>query len=184
MSTIAQRAGLTKVTLYRHFASKDELMCAIMAAHFDELTRVVEEIEQTALAPRLGIETYAQRALERLAPDSRYFQVALSAGAESDELRESAGRLDSAVARLLTRAQEEGTMRADLVAGDIHSLIVAAASGTVPSRDHGFSRRYLALALDGLGPTTAETDEPPMRFEDYGAFQAELARRRAARAGR
>lgn len=117
-----------------------------------------------------------ERAVEQLTPDRAYFHVALMAGAESDSLRTSALRLDEAVTRVLTRAQADGTVRADLTAGDVHSLVVAISAALAPE-----PRRFLALLLDSLDSTDVVIDEPPMRFEDFGTFQAELVRRRALR---
>lgn len=176
VNAIAERAGVTKMTLYRHFRGKDELLYAVMADHFDRQTAAVEELERS-LAPSAEetLRTYLRRAGERMAPDRAYFHVALTAGTESDEVRASARRYDEALTRLVSAAQAEGAVRDDVVAGDVHAIMVAVTS-------HPAWKRYLDVALDGLRPGGSPLDEPAMAFEDYGAYQAELVRRREARA--
>jgi AcrR family transcriptional regulator len=170
VTAIADRAGVTKVTLYRHFRSKEELLLAIMADHYERLADVADEL---AGSGSTALETYMERAAVQLAPDRAYFHVALTAGAESEALETSALRLHEAVRRLLEAAQADGAIRDDLDAGDIHSLLLAATS-TVSWR------RNLALLLDAFEPSSVVLSEPPLRFEDYGRIQGERARRRRA----
>lgn len=173
VTAIAERAGVTKVTLYRHFGSKEELLLAIMADHYERLADIADELASDK-APLVALEAYMDRAAEQIAPDRAYFHVALTAGAESEELRNSALRLHEAVRRLLEAAQADGGIRKDLDAGDVHSLLLAATSSVS-------WRRNLALLLDGFEPSAVVVSEPPMRFEDYGRIQGERARRRHER---
>jgi AcrR family transcriptional regulator len=164
MNAIAQSAGVTKVTLYRYFESKEALVLAVMADHYDRLREIAEEVE-TATTGLEAIEAYLQRAIRQIGPDRRYFHVALMAGGTNAEIRASATGLDAAVGRLLERAQREDGVRDDVIPGDLHSLMLAMSSDQVD------------VLLAGLRSRVA-VDEPPMRFEDYGRFQSERARRR------
>jgi AcrR family transcriptional regulator len=181
MSTIAHRAGFTKMTLYRHFASKDELLAAIMADHFDRLRVIADELADSPMPARDAVETYMERAALQLAPDHAYFLVLHMAGLESDALSTSASRLDEAIGRLLKRAQAEGTIRGDLVAGDLHQLALAVTSSFAPGANTRpmIWQRYLALLLDGLRPSPKVIEEPPMELEEYRRHEAAARRRRA-----
>src|SRR3954454_22466630 len=61
MNAIARRAGLTKMTLYRHFASKEDLVLAVMAEHFDRLTAIADEVD--------ALDSYLERAILQIGPD-------------------------------------------------------------------------------------------------------------------
>src|SRR4051794_17827927 len=120
----------------------------------------------------VALEAYLERAVRQIASDRRYFHVALMAGGANDVIEASAFALDAAVSRLLERARSERSVREDVVAGDIHSLMLGISS-TV---DWG---RSIRLTMDGLRACDERLDEPPMQLEDYGRFQAERALRRA-----
>jgi hypothetical protein len=127
---------------------------------------IAEEVEETAPSGLAAIEAYLERALEQVGPDRRYFHVAMMVGGANEEIKTSAIGLDAAVARLLERARREDGIRADVVAGDIHSLLLALPPG------------HVRLVLDGLRATSAVLDEPPMAIEDYERFMTERARSR------
>ncbi len=164
MNAIARRAGLTKMTLYRHFASKEDLLLAVMADHYDRLRAIAEGSG--------GLGEYLERAILQIGPDRGYFHVALMAGGVNDVLRTSAYALHDALLRLVASAQEAGTIRPDVTPGDLHSLMLGIAS-TITDESW---RRHLALALDGLGRVDAEIPEPAMQPADYERFMAERAR--------
>jgi AcrR family transcriptional regulator len=171
MHAIARRAGVTKMTLYRHFESKEDLLLAVMADHFDRLRAVAEELDGSAESGIVALEAYLERALRQIGPDRRYFHVALMAGGANDVIKASAFALDAAVSRLLERARSEHSVREDVVAGDIHSLMIGMSS-TV---DWG---RSISMTMDGLRACDDPLEEPPMELEDYARFQAERALRR------
>lgn len=177
VTAIAERAGVTKVTLYRHFRSKDELLSAIMADHYVRLADVADALAASDLSPQAALEAYMERAALQIAPEGAYFHVALMAGAESDAIRVSASRLHHAVRHLLEAAQARGGVRADLDAGDIHSLLL----GLTSSFSGAEWRRYLSVLLDGFEPSDTIVAEPAMRLEEYGLIQGERARRRLER---
>lgn len=181
---IARRAGLAVGTFFRHFPTKDALVSAIMVDHYVRLRGIAERIEGLDLAPRAALEAYMEQAAEQIAPDRAYFQVVLSAGIDDDAIRESAKGLDDAIGRLLARAQADGSIRGDLVANDVQTLVQAATATVAPNYEFrpGLWRRYMVLILDGMGGAPPRAlPEPPLRFEDFAAIHSELKRGRAAR---
>src|SRR5690349_9904382 len=169
MNAIAKRAGLSKMTRYRHFESKEDLLLAVMADHYDRLRAIAENVDR--------IDEYLERAILQIGPDRGYFHVAMMAGGANEAIKASAAALDEVVGRRLARAQAEGTIRDDIVAGDLHSLMLGLSSQFADDW-----RRSLALALDALAGGPA-LDEPPMQLADYARFQAERARRLRADTG-
>ncbi len=161
---IAKRAGLATGTFFRHFPTKDDLISAIMVDHYDRMTAIAEDLAASVLPPRAALEAYMENAASQLAPDRGYFQVVLAADADDESFRSSSQALDEAIGHLLVRAQDDGAVRADIVANDIH-MLVQAATATVASH-HGARpdlwRRYIALVLDGLGPDARPLPAPPL----------------------
>lgn len=180
---IARRAGLAVGTFFRHFPTKDALLSAIMVDHYDRMRAIAEAVEADRyLTPRAALEAYMERAAEQVAPDRGYFQVVLMAGIDDDAIRESAKRLDDAIGRVLARAQADGSVREDIVANDIQTLVQTATATVAPNYDFrpDLWRRYVTLLIDGLGgPAPRELPAPPLRFEDFSTIQSGLKQRRA-----
>ncbi len=186
ITAIAERAGLHRATFFRHFPTKGHLISAIMANHYVRLRAAAESLAASALSPRDALVAYMERAAVQIAPDRAFFQAVHMTGAESDEIRESARDLDHAIGRLLKRAQDAGTIRGDLVANDIQTLVQAVTGSTsaVHGTAAGLWRRYLTIAIDGMGPAPRRPlTTPALQFEDFSAIQGELTRRREHRGG-
>jgi AcrR family transcriptional regulator len=179
---IARRAGVSIGTFFRHFPSKDDLISAITVDHFSRLLAIVEEIEAMEdLAPRPALELYMERAGAQIAPDRSFFQAMHIAGTHDDCIRDAAFALDNGVGRLLARAQADGSIRDDLVANDIHTIISAVT--VTATADAEFPpdrwRRYLRLTLDGMGSAPPrELPVPALVSDDFPAMNAGRKRRR------
>jgi AcrR family transcriptional regulator len=174
MQAIARRAGLTKMTLYRHFACKNDLVLAVMADHYDRLRAVADELAETVPDPFEALASYVRAGTRQVSTDRAYFHVALMAGGVNETIKTSARALDTAIGRLLLRAQTQNAVRDDVVAGDVHALMLGASS-----LDDAAWDCCLEVLLDGLRPSARELAEPPMRFEDYARFQQLQAERRS-----
>jgi len=127
MQLIAERAGLTKMTLYRHFGSKEELLQAIKASHLERLHEIAGEAAD--------LDEYAGRAARYLAPARVVPAVA------SEEL-------EAALSALLAA---DGAVREDVTASDVHAVIVAIAGSPLPNETA--MTRFLMLYLDGIAPS-------------------------------
>lgn len=153
LEDVARHAGVGSRTLYRHFPTKKDLVQAVLGQSIAE-----------DLAPAIDIA--------REDPDPRHALVGLVEAAMSLASREhgtfTAARITDSLpldittafyetlSELLRRAQDGGTIRADLVPDDL-ARIMGMLFSTMWNKDadgHGW-RRYLALILDGLSPAAA-----------------------------
>lgn len=157
MDDIAARAGLGVGTLYRHFATKEALMVALLDRKFEQILEVA----------RRGIERQDGEPFEVLAQVLREgAEVTAADVAAQDalmrvrdvvwpEVSATQSELLAATQVLVDRAQAAGTMRSDVSADDI-SMIMCGLSATMSAGVWDW-RRHLELALDGLRATARQT---------------------------
>ncbi|WP_201312660.1 TetR/AcrR family transcriptional regulator [Dyella sp. EPa41] len=125
MRDIARRAGVGLATLLRHFPSREALFEALLCNHLDALTQKAAELETSTSADEALLTWF--RALVTFAQSYRGV-VAMMAAAHTNPdsaLYASCAAVHSAGARLLVRAQDEGTARADMNGDDLFALITA-----------------------------------------------------------
>ncbi|MGN6778736.1 TetR/AcrR family transcriptional regulator [Rhizobium sp.] len=125
MRDIARRAGVGLATLLRHFPTREALFEALLCTHLDALTRRAAELERSTSADEALLAWF--RELVEFTQSSRGV-VAMMAAAHTNPdsaLYASCAAVHSAGARLLLRAQAEGTARADMNGDDLFALITA-----------------------------------------------------------
>jgi AcrR family transcriptional regulator len=159
---ITHHAGLGMGTLYRHFATKEELIDAVLEDSFAELVELAERAagQDDAWA---GFTTFLEQMLARHAVN-RGLKDVLATGergrARAEAMR---ARIRPLLRRLIERAQEQGDLRPDFRPEDLPLVFwtadrVIEMTGTV-APDHW--RRYLGLLLDGLRAPAASTLPAP-----------------------
>jgi len=158
MEAIARRAGVGVGTLYRHFPTKDALVCALVEAKFAVLAEEARRILAAGGDPWLGLRHLLFHGGATHAADRSMAQVwaALPNRLFDDAARDSG--LQAATATLLERAQAAGAVRPDATIEDI-PMVMCALSGVVSAHEQGLPgswRRFLALVLDGLQAVDAE----------------------------
>ncbi|MEV0318615.1 TetR/AcrR family transcriptional regulator [Streptomyces sp. NPDC050658] len=151
LNEIARRAGVGPGTLYRHFPHRAALLTAVLEDRVDALCARAAAL---AAAPAdEALDTWLRAFL-----DHARVNQGLGGTLMLEEL-EAAHSLDpdchqrihEAAAALLTRAQREGTARADLLPADMVQLVVGIALSTpATTTDPGQPGRLLGLALDGI----------------------------------
>ncbi len=148
---VAEEAGVGVGTIYRHFPTKEALFEAILLSHFDHLVaeaRILAGCQDAAS----GLFALLDRLLA-YALDKRDLADALS-GAGVD-VKAKAGdykrELEEIGEGLLARAQQQGTLRADVSAADLICL-VAGTCGAARSLDgHGASpAKMLDIVCAGM----------------------------------
>lgn len=125
MRDIARRANVGLATLLRHFPTREALFEALLCTNLDALTRRSEELESSD-APGEALTSWVREWVTFA--QSYKGVVTLMAAAHADPasaLYASCGAVHSASARLLLRAQAEGTARADMNGDDLFALMTA-----------------------------------------------------------
>jgi AcrR family transcriptional regulator len=151
LDEIARRAGVANATLYRHFATRAELILAVYA---DEVAGLDELSEQLLDAgdPDQALTDWL-RAFVRHVTQKR--DLALALPDEPDGRRGALfadwhATMRTAVERLLARARSAGSVRTEIRAGDLLALATGIALTGLPDE-----RLELLLALARSGYATA-----------------------------
>jgi AcrR family transcriptional regulator len=179
MDEIARAAGVGAGTLYRRFPTKEALLDAILGDVVDRFRAFAQEaVEQDdAFA---ALEIFLER-VTRLQQENRAFLDILALRLCDEELAEARARVRLLTEQLIARAQEQGTLRADLAAADLY--VVLWELGRVIEKTGAFApelwRRSLALTLDGLRPAAARPlPQPPPTIAQMDRAMAETAEHR------
>jgi len=144
--SIAAEAGVGIGTVYREFASKEELIAALAVERLDWFE---EETRRALAEPEPGAAFFAllRRAAERQACD-HVAGAALAATSGDAQVRAARARVERGMGRLLRAAREQGAVRPSVTPGDIRLVFTALRGVTAEGGDW---RRALEILLAGLG---------------------------------
>lgn len=115
MQAIAQRAGVNRATVYRHFTSRDDLLHAVYLEYAERSTLAVERLDTATDQPREALRRATLELLD-LADHWRPFRYAAPYPSEVDHHRT---RMAERLIPLLECGQQAGDFRADLDALDL-----------------------------------------------------------------
>jgi AcrR family transcriptional regulator len=124
MRDIARRAEVGLATLLRHFPTREALFEALVCTDLDALTQRADELE-TSNSPDALLSWFREWVAFA---QSHKGVVAMMAAAHTNPdsaLYASCAAVHSASARLLLRAQAEGTARGDMNGDDLFALMTA-----------------------------------------------------------
>ncbi|WP_291813662.1 TetR family transcriptional regulator [Cellulomonas sp.] len=147
MNAVARAAGVGVGTVYRHFATVEELEETLAWDRFDELGALLDADGDDVLA-------HAIEAHVRLMVDDPVFERVM--GRPDPHLEETGRRRDALLTRVdvaLARARERGDLRPGVDAGDVVLLVCGLAyavrhGGLRP--DDPQARLAVRVVLDGL----------------------------------
>ena len=167
LEQVARQAGVAIGTLYRHFPTRVELVQEIFAvklqAWLDAAEKAVAMDDAWA-----GFCLYVETMCELQAGDRGFNDLASIRLPDSERIDGVQQRIIQLGGRIVARAQQEGTLRADVTHEDLafviwsHSRITQATQGIAPNS----WRRYLHLMLDAFRAERAhELPEPPLTHD-------------------
>lgn len=149
---IARRAGVGVGTVYRHFPTKETLVEALAAEHFEDLAQIAEAALEEQGDPWEVFAAAIWRSANAAAADVAWCEIIGGQASATQAASPGRARLAAAMTTLIARAQAGGAMREDATVNDIRTIMcgfghVAAAqrAGSALSWE-----RYLEIALDGL----------------------------------
>lgn len=150
-NAIAQRAGIGNATLYRHFASHDELRQAVYLARVHESAVLLTELAATG-DPATELCRYLTWTFETA--DLSLIGLGMAHGVRSAEVEEEVARVKGLFEDLVRRAHAAGVLREGLSGTDV--LVAAAALIHVARHEEVSGERggtFLEVVLRGLGLT-------------------------------
>lgn len=125
MRDIARRAEVGLATLLRHFPTREALFEALLRAHLDALAQKAGELE-TSNPPDEALVSWFREGVAFVQSYGGVVTLMASAHEDPDSaLYATCAAVHSAGARLLLRAQAEGTARADMDGNDLFALMTA-----------------------------------------------------------
>ena len=150
MDEIAARAGVGVGTIYRHFATKQELMAAIVDRKFEQIAEVTRDaLARESAEPFDVFADLLRRCAKIMAEDvgtaralARVGQVVWS------EFAPIPSEVVSSTQIVIERAQAAGSLRPDIDFDDVPPIL-AGVSATPEASRRGW-RRYLEIMIDGL----------------------------------
>jgi AcrR family transcriptional regulator len=158
---IAEAAGVGKGTLFRNFASKDDLIAAIVAEVMHEVCERGRELRDApdaddALFEFLG-EVVGRQQLDRAVTDAIDDTWLVR-----EEIREAHAEVIGVLDVLVTRAQREGTVRPDIGAMDVMMLLkgLCSAATAFAHLDSSLIDRQMDLLRASI---TSDRDVAPLR---------------------
>ncbi|MBW8484125.1 TetR/AcrR family transcriptional regulator [Actinomadura parmotrematis] len=119
IAAIAAAAGVDRRTVYRRFASRDELLLAVYGARYD----AVEEAIEAARLREAPVGVALHRYVEGIVAVNRAWPVEAGHLLTEPAIQERRRRLAGEVEAFLGRAEDEGLVRPGLPAGWAASLL-------------------------------------------------------------
>lgn len=154
VADIARRAGVAKGTVFRHFASKEDLIASIVCAHIDTLVDTARRLADSPDPGAALLEFLTVAADQRQQHDLTFLQRASDG---DPRVAEVGVQLHTSLGTLVDRAKESGAIRDDITETDVFLLMCAPVHvvENVPSPEPLLYQRYLAIIFDGLRPDGA-----------------------------
>lgn len=160
VSDIADRAGVAKGTVFRHFASKEDLVSAVVAGLVNELVDQAEGLLD-ATDPLQALREFVAAGIRLQARDQAFCQLASTAELAIPGLTERRTRLENVADLLARRAVEAGTVRADVTGREVVGMMTAAYQGACATGDPGRWPYFLSLLITGLRHAEDSSPSPP-----------------------
>lgn len=154
VADIARRAAVAKGTVFRHFATKEELIAAVVARYVTTLSDVARGLLDSAEPGAALLEFLTVAADQR---QQRDLTIVMSASAGDPTVMQLRDQLHTSIGSLVDRARDCGAIRQDITGTDVFLLMCAPVHAVEYFSDPppDLWRRYLAIIFDGLRPEGA-----------------------------
>ncbi|MEU9450251.1 TetR family transcriptional regulator [Streptomyces sp. NPDC048277] len=145
IAAIAAEAGVDRRTVYRRFASREELLAAIYEARYDAVERAVEHARLREAPVAVALHRYVEDVIDV----NRTWPVELTRLRADDAIQARRDALIREVDDFLRRAVDEGLLRADLP--------LSWASSLLPQLMHLASQELPELSAAQAADTVVDT---------------------------
>ncbi|MCA2227723.1 TetR/AcrR family transcriptional regulator [Nonomuraea aurantiaca] len=119
IAAIAAEAGVDRRTVYRRFASREDLMAAVYGARYDAVEAAIEAARLREAPVAVALHLY----VEGIIAVNREWPVETSLMLRDETIRERRRVLIDEVNAFLRRATDEGLLRSDLPSGWVATVL-------------------------------------------------------------
>lgn len=161
VADIAAAAGVGRGTLFRNFASKEDLIAAIVAEGMREVVARGQEL-MDATDPTAALFEFMEGMVGRQQLNRPLAEALDESWLARDDIRAAHGEVLGVLEKLLTRAQTDGGVRPDIGATDVLMLFKGAcvAASHFGQGDPAVIERHLDLIRASL---TSSPGQTPLR---------------------
>ena len=171
VAEIADAAGVGRGTLFRNFASKQDLIAAIVAEEMHSAVTAGEALLDTD-DPAEALYQFMAEMVGRQQVDRALVEALDDLWFAREEIRAAQTEIVGVMERLLARAQERGSVRADVGAMDVLLMFKGACTAAMSyaNLDRDAIDRQLDLIRAGLtpGPVKLRGRTPTMDQLEHG----------------
>ncbi|GAA5156651.1 TetR/AcrR family transcriptional regulator [Amycolatopsis dongchuanensis] len=171
---IARDAGLVVGTLYRHFPTRLDLLCAVLEP---KLRDVLDEVEAAAALedPWAAFSGLLEVLCEAQAGDRAFGDFLARRFSGDDRIEAAHDEICVLAQRVLGRAQEAGVVRRDVTGADLFLVLWAGGHLAEATRHVAPSmwRRHVYVAMDGF--RASERLDLPEHAWDAGELSRAIA---------
>jgi AcrR family transcriptional regulator len=175
LEDVARAAGVGVATLYRRFPTRTDLAIAAFERNMTSYEDAVDKALSNPVAWD-GFRDLVYDVCELQASDPGLRALLTTAFPASSVIEQRATAAIDKLGRVITRAQQEGTLRPDIGVGDIVVMLLADAGVLEATREHapGAWRRFAALMVDAFRVGPHEALPPPTPPEELRSSIAML----------
>lgn len=149
LDEIARRAGVGNATLYRHFPDRRDLLVAVCVSEVQALCTLGEQLNAQPDAER-ALTGWLRAYITHVSAKHGLAAAFATGRREDSELVAACQTAVEAIGTsLLRRAQDGGTVRADITLRDVITLVNAIAMATEKTEEDE-ADRMLAIVLSGI----------------------------------